>query len=150
MVDLQKWCKIVFYFFNFHTLLFLLFYPLPSTDVFTWLNLGTESESGKGPLIICVIVTSLLILLQALGGQGFISVTCAHGNTTMSLGTGSWQVPVLVDICQRLLTGDIKSAVPFVFRVPTLLQLSTSPRAEISHRPSVTLQLTGTWRQNQL
>ncbi|XDB51044.1 hypothetical protein AB1E18_004598 [Capra hircus] len=31
-------------------------------------------------------------LLQALGGQGFISVTCTHGNNTISLGPGSRQV----------------------------------------------------------
>ena len=74
-------------------------------------------------------------LLQALGGQGFISVTCTHGNNTISLGPGSRQVPVLVDICQELLTGDVKSAVPFVFRVPTLLQLSTSPVQRSRHRP---------------
>ena len=28
------------FFFDFHMLLFLLFYPLSSTDVSTWLNLG--------------------------------------------------------------------------------------------------------------
>lgn len=74
-------------------------------------------------------------LLQGLRGQGFISVSCAHGNDTLSLGPGSWRVLVLVDVCQELLTWDVKSAVHFVFCVRTLLQLSTSPVQRSLHRP---------------
>ena len=134
-VDLQKCCKKNFFFQLSHTAVPSLLYIVFNRCIYLAKSGELKVNQARALWLSVNMFVSYSVLLQALGGQGLISVTCAHGSNTMSLGPGSWEVLVLVDISQELFTWDIKSAVPFVFRVPALLQLSTSPVQRSLHRP---------------